>query len=368
MYALSPKVEQIAPPLIFVDGRAYRLAPSVVATLTDLTGTDGHGDPDPRIAARLLQLGILVRTDVLPAPVQPNRVRHPLAIHVRSYSTTLLRIFERAGILYPLRNTLQATLAIVAGITVFGWILRDVQHDGGVGGLTARITAAEVIAAVACTMLAMIMHEAAHVDAARRAGCKVSRAGLGIYLTNIVCFVDLSNLTEALPARRRHVDIAGMAADSILLIGIWAIGHLHLISTDLVALVAISYISGLLFSLNPWIKSDGYWLLRDSYPPPMFDPSNWLLQPHSYIAHVVRPTRLGKNVRLLRVHCAVGLIWLVTSLAWTATVFASFLTQPNYSSQLFGHWLMTAATLMLTLIGLSAVALALLKGSQWRNS
>ncbi|WP_137876367.1 hypothetical protein [Rhodococcus sp. Q] len=369
MYELSPKVEQITPPLIFVEGRAYRLAPSVMTTLAALTDPGGPpNDTDPRVVARLVELGILTNSDGTTESVPPKRVRHPLSIHVRAYSTALLRIFERIGTFYPLRNTLQAGIVIIAGIAVFGWMLRDIQMAGGVGGLIARVSPIEVIAAVVCTVLAMVLHEAAHVAAARGSGCRVPRAGVGIYVTSIVCFVDLSTLTDTTPARRRHVDIAGMTADSLLLIAIWVLGLVHIVSVDFAALVAISHISGLLFTLNPWIKSDGYWLLRDSFPRPTFDPSNWLLQPRCYAARILRPSSPSGDTRLLRTHFVAGVAWLVVTILWTITVFVSFLAQPSYTSDVLGHWLMTAATALVTLVGISAVALALLKGSQWRSS
>lgn len=369
MLAVSSKVEQISPPLVFVEGRAYRLAPSVMTALTALVDSGVPPDhTEPHVVARLVELGILTQSGNAVHTESPKRVRHPLSIHVRTYSTALLRIFGRLSVLYPLRNTLQAGIVIIVGVAVAGRMVQSMQMDGGVGGLMARVTPFEIFSAVICTVFAMFLHEAAHVAAAVRASCPVPRAGLGIYLTSIVCFVDLTTLVDAPPAQRRHVDLAGAAADSLLLLTVWALGVSHVVSPDFAALVAIGHISGLLFTLNPWIKSDGYWLLRDCFPRPLLDPSNWLLQPGKYIASSLRPPRSGVDSALLRTHLAAGVLWIILALFWTATVFASFLTQPSYSNEVFGRWIITAATALLTLVGLSAAALALLKGSQWRNS
>ncbi|WP_068165719.1 hypothetical protein [Rhodococcus phenolicus] len=368
MYALSPEVKLVAPPLIYVDGRVYRLGPAALAVvdmLVDPTAEFATDDLDEVVLARLLDLGIVIRDGAV-SGVATSRMRHPLAIHVRSYSTTLLRLLRHAGALYPFKTTVHAGLAIAAGLMVFVWVLRDVHMTGGVAALLTRISIAEIIVAVLFSAIAMMLHEAAHVAATRHAGYPVVRAGLGIYLTRIVCFVDLSALDQAAPSQRRHADLAGMATDSALMVVVWFLGGMRILPSDFAALVAVGYISSLLFSLNPWAKSDAYWLLRDCHPRPTFDPSNWLLQPRLYLARAF--SRHGSDTALLRHHLTAGVIWLIVSIGWAATVAMSFLNQPSYDNGQLGSWVMTAVTVALSLVGLSAVALAFLKGSQWRNS
>lgn len=369
MYSLSPKVELIAPPLIFVDGRVYRVAPSVLMKLSALASNPAgvSKEIDPQLGLRLIELGILERPGSFVLASQSDQVRHPLSIHVRTYSEILLRAFENAGILYPLRNSTQATIAILAGVSCLVWVLGRLQDTGGVGALFGRVEPGLLVAAVGWSVLTMVFHEAAHISAARRAGCRVPRAGIGIYLTSIVCFVDLSAIIDAPPSARRHVDLAGMAADSIAFLALCALSFTGVGSENFLLICGISYFSGLLFTINPWIKSDGYWVMRDSFRSSSFDPSNWILQPLAYLVRLRPCGSFCGDALLLRVHFLAGLVWLAVSVSWSAVVAVSFFGQSSYSGELLGRWAINAATLIVSLVGLSAVALALVKGSQWRS-
>lgn len=369
MYVLSPNVEQISGPLVFILGRVYRLAPpamSVLASLPDVSW--GPEAPESLVVKRLLELGIIVPKNSIGSITPEKRVRHPLSIHVRMYSLALLKIFEHVGVCYRLRNAFQACVAMAVGIIVSVVMVVDIESTGGVGALMARVTPAEVVGAVVCIVLTMVIHESAHVSAARKVGCHVPRAGVGIYLTSIVFFVDLSPLTELRPRERRHADLAGMAANALVLTFIWSLMVINIVSVDFGSLIVLGHVSGMLFTLNPWIKSDGYWTLRDSFPGASFDPANWLAQPKGYLAHLKGADDTEGSVRLTRFHFACGVIWLLMTLSWTMMVFSSFVNQPEYSGDLIRRWLGTGATILVASVGVSAVAFAILKGSQWRVS
>lgn len=372
MYALSPRVEHFAPPLVYLGGRAYRLDHTVVELLEsilDPTSTCQISDTDLHVIRALQERGILVDPDASTMRAPQTSRRHPLSIHVRTYSSLLLRVFQLATVTYPLRNTGQAIAAILTGCTLGAAILGTLSaHHGGVAGLITRSSLADIVITLVISAIAMVVHEAAHASAARRAGYPIPRAGVGIYITHIVCFVDLTSLAQAPRRHRRHVDLAGMAADSLLLVIVWVLGVLSILHTAVVQLFAVSFVASLLFSLNPWSKSDFYWYLRDSHDSPQFDPANWLLQPWQYLRRALLPGQRTADHALLRAHVLTGCIWIAASLTWTGATIASFVGQPSYSGEIVGHWFTSAATLMLSLVGLSAIALALVKGNRWRST
>ena len=106
-----------------------------------------------------------------------------------------------------------------------------------------------------------IFHEIGHISASVKYGLVPKGAGIGIYFTSPVVFVDVDD-TWKLPQKQRIVvDVAGIyfqlivAATYVL---IYLFSH-QLILLNAARVVMITAI----FNLNPFLKFDGYWILSD---------------------------------------------------------------------------------------------------------
>jgi hypothetical protein len=130
-----------------------------------------------------------------------------------------------------------------------------------VGSPLRPATGWEWAAGLGLFLLTAIWHELGHAAALRREGLPAGRVGAGVLLVVPVLFCDVT-LVGLLPRRGRlRVDAAGVAfqlasggmlfASGVL--GGWAPGRL----AGLSALAAVSW------SLLPFIRADGYWVLCD---------------------------------------------------------------------------------------------------------
>lgn len=113
----------------------------------------------------------------------------------------------------------------------------------------------------ALSFIAVTFHEIGHAAASQNFGAKLGGIGGGFYLFTPVYFADVTDIWKLSPPKRIVVNLSGMYFELILCAIYIVIG--------LIFDVAILYISGwiislrTLFNLNPFLRSDGYWILTD---------------------------------------------------------------------------------------------------------
>lgn len=109
--------------------------------------------------------------------------------------------------------------------------------------------------------LSVTFHEFGHVTAANYFGAKHGGIGGGFYLFSPVYFADVTDIWKLPPKQRIIVNLAGiyfelMVCSLFILIGTFT--HYQFLSV-----IGILILINTLFNLNPFLRSDGYWILTD---------------------------------------------------------------------------------------------------------
>ena len=119
-------------------------------------------------------------------------------------------------------------------------------------------------------VVAILLHELGHGVAAKAAGARVDRVGIGWFWFRLMLFVDTSDAWLANREQRMLVDAGGILVNLVLA---GAAGYVALLAPNLtVAAVAWmfalwSYVA-VLRNLNPLLEYDGYYLLMDALERP----------------------------------------------------------------------------------------------------
>ena len=137
----------------------------------------------------------------------------------------------------------------------------------------------------------LVVHEFGHAAACRRFGLAPGAIGFTMYLVFPALYTDVTRAWELTRRQRVVVDLAGnyvqapVGAAYLALFGVTGSPAFG-VAASLVAL-------GMLFSLNPVFKCDGYWLVADA-----LGVTNLSAQPRVVASAVVRWVRCGRGLRL----------------------------------------------------------------------
>jgi putative peptide zinc metalloprotease protein len=118
-----------------------------------------------------------------------------------------------------------------------------------------------ILGALLLLLLSSFVHELGHASACRYFGIRHGGVGFGLYLTFPVFYTDVSETWKLKRKERLIVNMAGVYFQLILLIPflfIYFITYNHIIKWFLVTVNI-----GLLVTLNPFFKFDGYWIISD---------------------------------------------------------------------------------------------------------
>lgn len=132
---------------------------------------------------------------------------------------------------------------------------------------------------VLCTVVAYVamvggvfFHELGHATAAARFGVAPKTIGFGFYLIFPVFFTDVTNVWRLNKHQRIVVNLAGVYFQllfSALLIGaFYLIPAAHGLTRILTGTVLSMNIFVVLYSLNPFLRNDGYWVYSDFFEIP----------------------------------------------------------------------------------------------------
>lgn len=127
--------------------------------------------------------------------------------------------------------------------------------------LLADMTGADFAIGVGICLLGMFIHEFGHASACVRYGARQEGIGAGIYWVFPVLYAHIDDAWRLTRRQRATVDIGGVYFQSFFLIAFTAVHFLT--GAPLAGFVA--YFTGflMLYTLNPALKFDGYWLLSD---------------------------------------------------------------------------------------------------------
>ncbi len=240
---------------------------------------------------------------------------------------------------------------------------------------------------VICTIVAYLamvggifFHEVGHATAAARFGVAPKAIGFGFYLIFPVFYTDVTNVWKLDKRQRIIVNLAGVYFQ--LLFSVALIGMFYLVpaANDLGRTVTGTVLSMnvfvVLYSLNPFLRNDGYWVYSDFFEIPNLM-SRSLLYPWRFFRLVAPdrgiPTSTSFARTLPLLGYSVGNYALFLYLAWLLAHYTSHsllprLVQLMHSSG-FPHNLLTAdnSFFLLKTFGLYGFLFYMSLYSLWRN-
>lgn len=134
-----------------------------------------------------------------------------------------------------------------------------------------------VLAIAALILFSSFFHEIGHASACSYFGEKAKGIGLGIYLNFPVFYTDVSGIWKLSRKKRMVVNFAGTYFQLIFLLPCFAVYFLtgSQVAKYLIYTINLNFI----FTLNPFFKFDGYWIMSDLIGiPNLRDKSNWFFQ------------------------------------------------------------------------------------------
>jgi putative peptide zinc metalloprotease protein len=114
--------------------------------------------------------------------------------------------------------------------------------------------------------LGVTFHEFGHASAAHYFGAKHGGIGGGFYLFMPVYFADVTDIWRLQKHQRIVVNLAGMYFEFIYTMLLILTGIIF--KNNLIVIIASIYSLTILRNLNPFIRSDGYWVLSDAIEKP----------------------------------------------------------------------------------------------------
>jgi len=110
--------------------------------------------------------------------------------------------------------------------------------------------------------ISVTLHEFGHVTATDYFGAKHGGIGGGFYLFTPVYFADVTDIWKLKPRQRITVNLAGIYFELIICSLFVIIGVLF--NINVLYLVGLLIFIKTLLNLNPFLRSDGYWVLTDT--------------------------------------------------------------------------------------------------------
>lgn len=110
--------------------------------------------------------------------------------------------------------------------------------------------------------ISVTFHELGHATATSYFGAKHGGIGGGFYLFSPVYFADVSDIWKLKPNQRIIVNLAGIYFEFIISSLYVLIGFIF--NKDILLIIGVLIFVKSLFNLNPFLRSDGYWILSDA--------------------------------------------------------------------------------------------------------
>lgn len=217
---------------------------------------------------------MLVKYGIVQAAVEGNALNQgtPSTYLPELADLVIKREGKLLGIIVHNASRLVPTLVTAPGI-VCGLSLGLISaaaiviHDDFPTGVGAWVNHPIMTAAIFAVLALgrLLLHEAGHYAVAVSETSHRPKVGWGIYLTGPVLYVDMSSLDTASRPTRLRGDLAGLAVDGYIMAA-WALASLLWSSPPAVfEAIGLSMVALVASSLNPIVKSDINWVLRDYF-------------------------------------------------------------------------------------------------------
>jgi putative peptide zinc metalloprotease protein len=116
------------------------------------------------------------------------------------------------------------------------------------------------------SFIGVTFHELGHASASAYYGAKHGGIGGGFYLFMPVYFADVTDIWKLPKSQRIIVNLAGMYFELIYVIFLIGLGFIF--KYNLLIILSCIFSISILHSLNPFVRSDGYWILSDAIEKP----------------------------------------------------------------------------------------------------
>jgi putative peptide zinc metalloprotease protein len=128
--------------------------------------------------------------------------------------------------------------------------------------MVTQFTPNEYLLTLALLVVVVLIHELGHAAAQLRYGLRVGSIGFQLYHYIPALFANVDGSWSLSPRRRAVVDAGGIYFQSLVA----SLLYLLYLNTNDMTLLAVVVVSDTLclFTLNPFLKFDGYWLLADA--------------------------------------------------------------------------------------------------------
>jgi putative peptide zinc metalloprotease protein len=128
--------------------------------------------------------------------------------------------------------------------------------------MVTQFTPNEYLLSLALLVVVVLIHELGHAAAQMRYGLRVGGIGFQLYHYIPALFANVDGSWSLSPRRRAVVDAGGIYFQSVVA----SLLYLLYLNTGEMTLLAVVVVSDTLclFTLNPFLKFDGYWLLADA--------------------------------------------------------------------------------------------------------
>jgi putative peptide zinc metalloprotease protein len=124
-----------------------------------------------------------------------------------------------------------------------------------------KVSPAEYVAAFCIIILSVIFHELGHATASARFRVKPGDIGFGIYFIYPALYTELGSAWLLPRMKRAVIDVGGFYFQLLATIPLYLAFLLTHDNLYLLTIVVNDFL--IIFSLNPFFKFDGYWLLSD---------------------------------------------------------------------------------------------------------
>lgn len=139
------------------------------------------------------------------------------------------------------------------------------------------------------SFIGVTFHEFGHASAAHHYGAKHGGIGGGFYLFMPVYFADVTDIWKLQKNQRIVVNLAGMYFELIYVASLIIIGLLF--NFQQLIIISCIYSISIIHSLNPFARSDGYWVLSDIIEKP-----NLMQHGYNKIKEVFNPNIKWKKI------------------------------------------------------------------------
>lgn len=166
-----------------------------------------------------------------------------------------------------------------------------------------------------------LFHELGHAAAARYYKARTGNIGLGFYLISPTFYADVSDIWRLSRRQRLVVNFGGIYFE--LIFSALFILSLLFFPHNSFILIPISFTVMILYNLNPFIRTDGYWVLSDSINIPNLQnqAAKTIANTYKTIKKRARPTLTKKDTFLL-IYGFISYGWII-GLLWYMVFFGN---------------------------------------------